>query len=459
MRWRPSRSSVRLTEGRVGSRTALAGVALLAAVAAGCAPAATRPAAPSVPQSERPFLRPPLEGWEGSAEPAVTAFVEELHRRLLAGEDRALVRREAVELAERRPELAPAAVVLAQLELVVGELESAAARLSPLVDGAPQYVAAAVALGHAAEGLGQVPRAYGAYRGAAPLSALAAERAELLRPRALEITGNRLSDALTRGQLEEADAQLAALRAWAPDETVTLVAEQSVAAARGDGRAELAAVRALRSRQPADPELRDRHVELEIEAGDPGEAIGILQQMQSERPDDPSVARRLARARFQWRLVLLPGEVRELLTAPELTRGELASLLYWLFPKVRYARPQRARIANDVFDHRFREEIVRVINLGLMDVDVQLHQFVPERPVTRVEAMAALLRLVAGDRPELGCLGGVGRSARVSWPMVCGAAAACGLLDSESDCLPSAGVAGREALEICRLAQGLLGTG
>ncbi len=43
--------------------------------------------------------------------------------------------------------------------------------------------------------------------------------------------------------------------------------------------------------------------------------------------------------------------------------------------------------------------------------------------------------------------------------MVCGAAAACGLLDSESDCLPSAGVAGREALEICRLAQGLLGTG
>ena len=124
---------------------------------------------------------------------------------------------------------------------------------------------------------------------------------------------------------------------------------------------------------------------------------------------------------------------------------------------VRYARPQSARIANDVFDHDFREEIVRVINLDLMEVDPGLHKFGPAEPATRAETLAAVLRVVAAARPEERCVGAAASSERLSWPIACAAAASCGLIEAEADCLPAATLSGVEAVELCRRAQLLLG--
>ena len=216
-------------------------------------------------------------------------------------------------------------------------------------------------------------------------------------------------------------------------------------------------MRELRRRLPEDRELRDRLATLEVAVGDPGAGISILQEMVAERPDDPELAARLGRARFRWRLVLLPSEVRAVTRAPELRRSELAALVYWLFPTVRYARPRTARIANDVFDHDFREEIVRVINLDLMDVDPGLHQFGPGEPTSRAETLAAVLKVVAAARPGEGCVGALADRKRLSWPIACAAAASCGLIEAEDDCLPAATLSGAEAVELCRRAQLLLG--
>ncbi len=257
--------------------------------------------------------------------------------------------------------------------------------------------------------------------------------------------------------MERAAQQLARLEAWAPGATSTLQGARRLAAARGDTRAELGTVRELRRRLPQDAQLRDRLATLEVAVGDPGAGISLLQEMAAERPGDATLAARLSRARFRWRLVLLPSEVRALIRTPELERSEMAALIYWLFPSVRYARPQSARIANDVFDHDFREEIVRVINLDVMDIDPGLHEFGPAEPVTRAESLAAVLRVVAAARPDEACVGAVAGRERLSWPIACAAAASCGLVPEEADCLPAATLSGAEAVEICRRAQLLLG--
>jgi hypothetical protein len=426
-------------------------------LASACAEVAPPPPPARQAVGERPFLLSPTAGYPGDLDPGLSTALDELHRRLLSEGAGAEVSRLVDALVRERAETAPAQVLMAQLELVRGDAEGAGRRLDPLADRWPGYDAAVLLLGRVRERLGDLPAAFDAYRRIADRVPIAAQRVSETRQRALEIVSNRLADALTKGDLERAGEQVERLESWAPGATATLDSARRLAAARGDAAAELATVRELRRRLPEDAGLRDRLATLEVAVGDPGAGISLLQEMAAERPGDPALASRLSQARFRWRLVLLPAEVKALIPAPELTRSELAGLLYWLFPTVRYARPQTARIANDVFDHPFREEIVRVINLDVMEVDARLHHFGPAEPVTRAEALAAVLRVVAAARPGQGCLGAAASRARLSWPIACAAAASCGLIESEPDCLPAATLSGAEAVEACRRAQLLLG--
>jgi tetratricopeptide (TPR) repeat protein len=390
-------------------------------------------------------------------EPELGESLDELHGRLLAEGAGTELARVVDALVRERPESSPAQVLLAQVELVGGDAAGADRRLVPVVAQWPSYDAALLLFGHVRERLDDLPEAFAAYREIADHVPVAGQRLSELRSRVLEIISNRLAAALAADDLERADEQFDRLESWAPGATATLQGGRRLAAARGDARAELSAMRELRRRLPEDPEVRDRLAILEVAVGDPGAGINILQQMAAERPDDAELIARLSRARFRWRLVLLPAQVRAATGAPELKRSELAALLYWLFPTVRYARPESARIANDVFEHDFREEIVRVINLDLMEVDPGLHQFGPADPATRAESLATVLRVVAAAKPDEACVGAAASRTTLSWPMACAAAASCGLIEAEADCLPGAPLSGSEAVEVCRRAQLLLG--
>src|SRR5262249_15640164 len=113
-------------------------------------------------------------------------------------------------------------------------------------------------------------------------------------------------------------------------------------------------------------------------------------------------------------------------------------------PEVRYGKPAAARIATDVLEHPAREEIVRVINLGLLEVDETVHRFLPERAASRAEALAALGRLLAQRGARCAAASRTG-----GW---CAAAVACGILPSAEDCLPGAPLAGNEAVRFIRRA-------
>ncbi len=434
---------------RESERAVLAGQALLAVLWVGCAASAPGPPVSRAALSaDRPYLVSPMRGFPLAVEASLARRIEEAHGALLEQRESDLVAAEVAALLARNPRLHPAAVLAAQVAFLARDWGDALAGLLPVVAELPSYTAAQLLVGRSHEREGDLPSAVEAYRalGANPL---AARRARELRPRAAEILSHRIVDALARGRPEDASRSLARLEVWASGETATLQSAAAVAAAAGDRQTELEIVRSLSLRQPEERAVLERLAALEVEVGDPAKGLRTFQELLARYPDDAILADKLARAKFRWRLELLPTQVRQLAEEPELARGDFAALLYWNFPDVRYGRVGEARIAIDVFDHPHREEIVRVVNLGLMEVDADLHEFQPDRPIVRLEALASLYHILLQKSPRLACLGQASQS-QPSVEYLCRITSACGLVSEPSDCLPRAVVSGEAAMEMSR---------
>lgn len=429
--------------------------ALLAIVVwqTGCAGFGVRPA--GAPSSERPFLLSPLEGWKGELSSDLSLWIYQQHRDLVERGAEVEVLDQALEMLERLPDFAPARVLEAQVRYLSGRYTLVAEALAPVVERYPEYVAAQVLLGRAAERSGRVEEAARSYAAVADRSGIAARRLEALAEPLLVELEERFDEAMAAGRGDAAAAALEEMAALEPDGERVQTARRRLAELTADPARRLSLLREIAPTAAADPETVRRRVELELEIGDVATAVDLAEALLDEYPADPGLEDLLARARFQWRLDLLPGEVGGLTRRAELTRGEYAVMLYWLFPGVRYGRPSEARIATDVIDDPRRTEIVRVINLGLMEIDRTLHRFYPQAPLTRRGALRALLELLAGSGADV-CLEPTG-VVPASSPEMCAAAARCGLLVEAAECLPEAGVSGVEAVELIRRAQAALG--
>lgn len=453
-----------LPEGcRAGRRIAAAAV-LGVLLAAGLACTSAPPPAPSVREpaprapeplplepADRPYLIDPLEGYPRPVDPQLRERLESVWHGLVdAGDTRGAVGA-ATELLEQDPQLAPAKVLLAQVDFAAGENPRVVERLLPVGDEIPTYTASQLLLGRAAERAGDIALSYSAYRAVAARSPLALKRAGELHPRAMEIVSHRLDEAVRNQKPEEAEKQLHLLQSWGPSETVTLEAARKVAVARSDRSGELAAVKELSSRQPEDQGLLERRAELELEVGDPSAGLKIVQGLAARNPKDPALARQLEAAKFRWRLSQLPRDVQEVAARPELTKGDFAVLLYWLVPQVRNSLPTAGRIATDVLDHPHRDEIVRVVNLGLMEVDPTQHRFYPGSPVRRGPALRVVLRTLARFGAAA-CAGG-----NAAGGDVCEVSLACGLLASGDECDATSPLSGAAGVEILRRSLKLLG--
>ncbi len=403
----------------------------------------------------RAYLLDPLEGYGQEIDPDRAERIRGAHRALLDASDVEAAREAAAELLEVDPALAPAQVLAAQADFVEDRFREVVTRLVPIGDQTPGYLASQLLLGRAAEALGDIPLAYAALRAIATRSPLALQRLGELHPRAVEILSRRLQEALRTGNLDEAQKHLSLLQSWAPSEVVTLEGARALAVARSDQAAELAAVQALAARQPEDRKLLVRRVELEMAVGDPSAGLQIAQDLAKQNPRDPEAARLLEAARFRWRLSMLPQAVQQVAAKPDLDKADFAVLLYWLLPNVRYARPSAGRIATDVLDHPHQEEIVRVVNLGLMDVDSTLHRFSPGATLRRGAALRVLSRTLSSFGKDLACLGDVRPQGAQS--SVCSGAAACGLLLEGEECRPGDALSGADAVELIRRTLKLLG--
>ena len=418
------------------------------------APERPRPATLDVAQKEGDYLIDPLTGYGPEVDPVRVRAAADAHAALLREGDTAAARRVAQELLGVDPGFAPAQVLAAQADHLEDRWPAVVERLLPVSDAQPAYTASQLLLGRAAELAGDPALAYAAYRAVAARVPAAFERTGALHPQATSVVADRFRAGLRANDLEAARAQLALLKEWAPSEVATLEAARDLAVASGDPPGELAALREL-ARHRRSRELLERQSELELEVGDPGAGLALAQEIAAEAPDDPAAAERLAAAKFRWRLSLLPPGVQAVAARPELNRAELAVLLYWLVPDVRYGRPSAGRIATDVLEHPRQEEIVRVVNLGLLDVDPTLHRFSPQAPARRGSALRSLARLLTRAEGEVACVkeGGAGTSQQAT----CALAAHCGLIPSEEECLAGEALSGAAAVEMIRRTLALLG--
>ena len=445
-RWKSPRAARR----RTSYGTAVAAL-LVVALASGCA---TAPVSSPVPQQrvsadEWRFVLSPLQGYPLSLAPGVESELASAAAGLAEPTSWPQVSESAQTLLADNAGLHPATLLLGQVALLQKDYRGAVDFLRPIVDELPTYDAAQIALGRAAEKLGDLPLAYASFLASSERLNLASARAAQLRERATEIVFNRVGEALDRGRLEEAQGNLDLLEAWAPGELKTVRAARGVAVAAGNLEGELSAVTALSALEPQDRSLVERRAELELQVGDSTTGLRLLQDLSARYPDDAELADKLAEAKFVWRLVMLPDEAKELVKRTELRRGEFASVLYWLFPEVRYSRPSSGLIVNDIFDHPAREQIVRVVNLGLMSVDLALHHFEPERSVTRLEALTSYLALMSRSRVAPACLGSWDAELGGSVEAVCEAAARCGLVEAPA-CLPLGPLSGPTSAQMSR---------
>jgi len=441
----------------VSTSAGLFGLAVLLVWVSGCAGVDAPEPGPRISSLDQPFLVPPSTGYPLAMRPAdgdrVDAAFEGL---ILEGQ-----RDEAILLSHqvlaRNPDFHPATLLAAQVAFLDGEVDHARELLTPRAVELSEYTAWQLLLGRSAEVMNDLVSAFQAYANAATRNRAARGKIEELRPRVAQILSRRIDDDLQKGRAEEATRELAHMEKWLPDETLTLESAVAVARATDNPEAELKAIARLSARSPDDRSLAERRATLELVAGDAGTGLRVFQELVAENPEDEKLQNQLARARFLWRLQLLPIEAHDLVNRTELSRGDLAAILYWLFPEVRYGQGSQVRIANDVLDQPYREEIVRVVNLGIMDVDERLHQFSPTRAVTRSEALTAMVRLLSRKEPSLACVAGVRSNDPLGVETVCGVSASCGLLASVAECRPAGSVSGSEAVELSRLTLNLLG--
>jgi tetratricopeptide (TPR) repeat protein len=403
---------------------------------------------------EKAFLVEPVAGFSGALAPERHDEILAAHEALMQEGDLDGAESLASRLLAADPDFVPAQVLAAQVEFARGDLAAVLRRLAPASPGAPgicatDYTACQLLIGRAAERSGKIPLAYGAYRSVAAKSPTAFARTGSLHAQALSGTRKRVDEELALGEIDVAKGQLLLLELWAPSEIATFEAAAAVAQAAAEPQAELAAMRKLTERKPDDRSLLERRADLEMDVGEPSAGLEIVKELSARFPRDPNLAARLEVTKFRWRLSALPPDVRGMAHEASLTRGELAVLFYWLIPNVRYAKPTAGRIAEDVLDQARQEEIVRVLNLGLMDVDGDLHRFFPTSPARRTAALGALVRALARFGKDLSCLGVDGGT--------CAVAARCGLLASVDDCRPRDPLSGAEAVEMIRLGLKALG--
>ncbi|MCB9378004.1 MAG: hypothetical protein H6511_04490 [Holophagales bacterium] len=411
------------------------------ALVAGCA-TTTPPPAPTTappPAELAAYLPDPTVGYP-DADPGLVA-TRDAHARLLRTGDARAAQQSLANLLAERPDLGPARVALAQALLVAGESGRAvdAARAA-----APDGVARELVLGRALEASGDPAAAAIVFAKAQERSPVARSATDRLRTRASNLLAERAQEATARGRYAEAEGIVADLALLQPTARRTLELRLGLAGASGDRRLELDLLRDLTAEPGASREQRLRRADLELEIGDAAAGLAIVQTLASASPGDPDLAEHLRRAQFRWRIVNSPESVRVAASQAQLTRAEGAVLLYWCLPRVRTGAAGEARIASDILDHPAREEIVRVVNLGLLTVDDTLHTFGPDRPLRRSELLGALMRVLDRSAPGARCGGGATNA--------CERAAACGLVPSAGDCLASGYLSGAEALEMIRRA-------
>ncbi len=182
-------------------------------------------------------------------------------------------------------------------------------------------------------------------------------------------------------------------------------------------------------------EVQEMLAEIDAGRGRYQEAILRYDRL-ARRTKDPRHQQRLDAIKSEWSAANMPSHYRAALESTALTRAELAVLLYWTVPSIRFAQNLGTPpIAVDVQDVAGREEMIRAIAIGMYEVDPVTRRVGPYRTVSAARLSTLLHRVLALRGAP--CARGMAAEKVLS---------ACGVEDPLATMAPEATVTGRDAL-------------
>jgi tetratricopeptide (TPR) repeat protein len=421
--------------------------ALLAlAVLAACS-TVPQPTPPGTGAATRVFELDPRLGWTPPAGAVATSDATAFERAVadLAAGRRARGQQRLAEIERQSPAFAPSRLARGALALEEGDL----ARATPLIEAAaksqPRWTAAEFYLARVETERGDLEAAAGRLRaiaspGAPPV--IAARLAEV-ETRLFE----RFYQAAAGAPPATAIESLRKALSVRPDSSAArLLLVQNLLATRNFTQARMEIDPLLRAPGADAPEVQQALAEIEAGRGQYEEAIERYERIVRAAPR-PEYSARLEAIKQEYASANMPPRFRSAAASPELTRAELATLVYWTVSGVRFGRPPaEPAIAVDIAGAEAREEIVRAIAFGLFPVDPLTRRVYPDRTMTAANAARVLVRVlsITANPP---CLADADTSQLAG---TASALAACGIDTSGLRGDPNAPVSGTWALGALR---------
>lgn len=292
------------------------------------------------------------------------------------------------------PELVPARVALGFAALRASQLGDAESTFVSALARQPENVAALV-------GLAAVKRKGGAIDEALPLYM----KADRLRPRDPALVRRIAEVKLSVAEAAIGRAMSLAAEGRKPDAIRMLERALEVAPELSPVRLELAdllleagrraeALAVLAAAHDADRNIALRIATLRMEDGDLDGAETALRRGLVNVAEDAEGAGLLARIKERRAFLALPEPLRAIGDAPRVTRAELAALVVVRVDALKTRKPAgMGRVASDLSRTWARPQIIRAIELGLMDVYPN-HTFQPSGVVRRGELAVVAARVL-----------------------------------------------------------------
>jgi tetratricopeptide (TPR) repeat protein len=357
----------------------------LIALAGSCAKRVSAP----IPEGED-YVRPAVAAKEVS--PQEAKELEDAWRDVLSGDTEAAARRYQKMLG-RRPDLVPARTGLAYARLRAGRNQEAAAGFASVLSARPEDASALVGAGSAAFRRGDLDGAVAFYRSAqavAPDDLLVRRRLTALKLQATERRMVLAQAALDRGDTDAAAREYSAALESAPEVAGVRLALADLLAGRGDV---TGAVSLLEADPSGDRQVRLGLAALLMSEQEYGRAADVYRRLLASDPADPEAREGEKAAREGLEALSMPEEYRQIPQAARVTRADLAALLAVRVHALGRLGPGEPRVALDIGSSWAREQVARVLALGIMDVYPN-HTFQPGAVVRRADVARAAARVL-----------------------------------------------------------------
>jgi tetratricopeptide (TPR) repeat protein len=362
-------------------------IVILAAIAfAACAP--TTPPPSVAPRAEDRYLIDPRAGFGTTVSPSIEKKFDAAWRAFVSG-DLADARGRLADIRTKEPDYAPALLALAAVDLREGNVIPARAKVNEVRNVRPHYLAAEVYDAEISVAEHDLKRAYSLYReiaarGDAPpiaaqrLGDLQTQYFELLYGAALHAPNEDNALGLLREALQVNPGAGAAR---------ILLAQKLVAMRRfEEARTEIDPV--LNTVEVDRAEVQQVLAEVDLSRGRYEDAIARYERL-VRRGGNEALARRMDEIKLQYAEANMPLQFKRAIEDDSVTRADLAVLMYWKVPSVRFAQNlPTPPIAIDISETPGREELIRAIALGVYSVD----------PVTRRVGPGAMVNAAALTR-------------------------------------------------------------